>query len=400
MSVISEMHQCVDQMGRTVHELRAQHDRFEQELKKKGSADTLTQGNIQRLNDTIDQLKDRQRRLETVLNRPETEVKSAFSVASDSHPGEYGQAFRAYLRKGMEQSDMWATKALSVGSDPDGGYFVTPAMASEISKTISTGSPLRSLAAVETISSDALEILDDHDDAGAGWTTETGSVSDTTTPQIGKRSIPVHELYAQPKATQKLIDDSAIDIEQWLAGKVADIFAAKESEAFINGSGSGQPRGLLTYTAGTDWGEIEQINSGSSGAVTSDGLVKLYYALKQPYARQASFIMNRSVIQAVRLLKESTTDQYLWQPGLATGAPDTLLGVPVIEVAEMPAATSNSLSVAVADFKRAYQIVDRTGVQVLRDPYTDKPFVKFYTTKRVGGDVLNFEAIKILKLAV
>ena len=259
---------------------------------------------------------------------------------------------------------------------------------------------MRQVASVEEVSSDALEIIEDKDAADAGWTTETGTRSDTTTPQISKKTIPVHELYAQPKATQKLMDDSSIDIESWLAGKLSDIFSRKENTAFISGDGVGKPRGILTYAAGTNWGEIEQINSGVSGSITADAIVLLTYALKEDYANRASFLMNRAAVQDVRLLKEATTNQYLWQPGLAAGAPDTLLGAPVIQAADMPTPAADSLSIAFGDFGSGYQIVDRTGVRILRDPFTDKPFVKFYTTKRVGGDVTNFEAIKLMKLAV
>jgi HK97 family phage major capsid protein len=141
------------------------------------------------------------------------------------------------------------------------------------------------------------------------------------------------------------------------------------------------------------------VNSGSSGAVTADAIINLFYSLKDAYTKRASFFMNRTTVQAVRLLKQTSTNNYLWQPGLATGAPDTLMGVPVYMAADMPVAAANSLSIAVADFKAAYQIVDRKGITILRDPFTEKPFVKFYATKRVGGDVVNFEAIKLMKLA-
>jgi len=228
---------------------------------------------------------------------------------------------------------------------------------------------------------------------------ESASRTDTNTPQINKKSISVHEIYAQPKATQKLIDDSAIDIESWIAEKVADIFSSTENSAFISGNGSGKPKGILAYTAGTAFGEIEQVDSEEDGVVTADSIVKLYYALKDEYAKNATFLMNRATVQAVRLLKESTTDQYLWQPGLAAGSPDTLLGVPVKQASDMPVPAADSLSIALGDFSRGYKIVDRVGMRILRDPFTDKPFVKFYTTKRVGGEVVNFEAIKLLKLA-
>lgn len=180
---------------------------------------------------------------------------------------------------------------------------------------------------------------------------------------------------------------------------MADKFARLEATAFISGNGTTAPKGILTYTAGTSFGQVQQVNSGTDGAVTADGLINLYYALKDEYAKRATFLMHRTTAQAVRLLKESTTNQYLWQPGLTAGTPDTLLGVPVVLAADMPIADEDALSVALGDFKRAYMIVDRVGIRTLRDPYTAKPFVKFYTTKRVGGKVVNTEALKLLKLA-
>lgn len=397
---ISEVTDRVQALGNAWEQFKQVNDQRLKEIERKGSADPLHMEQLGKINAALDNYKHRMDMLETAQTRPGLELATKGYAPAGGHVSEYKKAFCNYLRKGMDAGlEELHTKALSVGSDPDGGYMVTPTMSQNIIKTVQENSPMRMLASVETISSDSLEILEDYDEAAAGWTTETGAVSDSTTPQIGKRSIAVHELYAQPKATQKLVDDAAIDIENWIGGKVAAIFARKESAAFINGSGSGQPRGILTYTAGTDWGEVEQVISGSDGAVTADSLVQLYYSLKEEYASRASFLMNRSVVQSVRLLKDGTTDQYIWQPGLAAGAPDTLLGVPVVESNDMPTAAVDSLSVALADFSQAYLIVDRIGIRTLRDPYTDKPFVKFYTTKRVGGDVTNFDAIKLLKLA-
>jgi HK97 family phage major capsid protein len=286
-----------------------------------------------------------------------------------------------------------------VGTDADGGYMVTPHMSEAIMATIKESSPIRALARVETISSDSLDLIEDTGEMAAAWVAETADRDDTTTAQVGKNTIDTYEMYAQPKATQKLIDDASIDIESWVAQRVAEKFARLEATAFVSGDGSGKPKGILNYAAGTSFGQVQQINSGADGAVTSDGLVKLYYALKDEHAKRASFLMHRTTVQAVRLLKESTTDQYLWQPGLAAGTPDTLLGVPVALASDMPTPANDALAVAVADFQSAYLIVDRVGIRLLRDPYTAKPFVKFYATKRVGGEVVNSEAIKLLKLA-
>jgi HK97 family phage major capsid protein len=392
---ISEITERVSHLGHAWEEFKHVNDARLREIETKGSADGLYNEHLNNISRALDGYKSRLDTIETVYARPEFggEAKSVV-------PSEYSKAFRNYLRKGMDAGlEQLSTKALSVGSDADGGYLVTPTMSQNIVKSVFETSPLRQIAAIETISSDALELIDDHDQAAAGWTSETGSISETNTPLIAKRNIPTHELYAQPKATQKLVDDSAIDIEAWLSGKIADIFAQKENTAFISGNGVGQPRGILTYTAGTAWNEIQQVNSGTNGAVTADGIINLFYALKDAHSKNATFLMNRTVVNAVRLLKEATTNQYMWQPGLAAGAPDTLMGVPVMMAADMPVAATGSLSVAVGDFKAAYQIVDRLGVRILRDPFTEKPFVKFYATKRVGGDVINFDAIKLMKLS-
>ncbi len=378
--------------------MRSQNELKEREKKTRGFSDPLHDVNMARMNETIDNVKEQISRLETASLRPDVGLKThAYTTPETS---EYKKAFVNYLRKGMDGGlEALQVKSLSRGVDADGGYLVTNEMSVGVAKIIRESSPLRGLARVETISTDTLDVIEDTGDSAANWTTETGAVSDTTTPQIGKHSVATFEMYAQPKATQKLLDDAAIDVEAWVAEKVANKFARMEATAFISGSGSGQPKGILSYAAGTSWGQVEQINSGTSAVVTADSLIALYYSLKESYARGASFLMNRSVVQAVRLLKESTTNQYLWQPGLAAGAPDTLMGIPVHQASDMPVAAANSLSVAVGDFSQAYLIVDRIGLRILRDPFTDKPFVKFYTTRRVGGEVVNYEALKLLKLA-
>lgn len=394
---IREIADKVNTLGSSWENFKKVNDARLREIERKGSADPIYTEQLNKLSDVLDNQKHRLNKMETATLRPDREIGLAVKSECNS---EYKKAFENYLRKGNTSAiEGFEAKALSVGSDPDGGYLVTPTLSEKISKIVVESSPMRGLASIEEISTDALEVIIDNGAADAGWATETGTRADTDTPQITRSTINVFELYAQPKATQKLIDDSAIDIEQWLAEKVADIFSSKENTAFISGNGTSQPKGILSYTAGTSWGEIEQLNSGTSAVITADSLIKLYYALKDEYAKNSSFIMNRASLQAVRLLKEATTNQYLWQPGLSAGTPDTLMGVPVVLASDMPNPAANSLSVALADFKRAYKIVDRVGTRILRDPFTDKPFVKFYTTKRVGGEVVNSEAIKLLKLA-
>jgi HK97 family phage major capsid protein len=304
------------------------------------------------------------------------------------------ELFRKFLKTGDEAE----LKTLSVASDPDGGYLVIPEMSDEIVQKVFESSPVRQYASIQTISSDSFEIIHDLDEAGSGWVSEQGARPATSTPQFKKVIIPTHELYAFPFASQKILDDAFVNLESWIASKVADKFARDEATAFVNGDGNGKPRGFLTYAAGAGFQQIEQVAGGAASAIEADGLIDLVYALKSPYRIGAAFMMKRQTVAAVRKLKDQE-DQYLWRPGIEAGQPSQLLGYPVVEAEDMPAVGTDSLSVAFGNFQQGYQIVDRFGIRVLRDPYTSKPLVGFYTTKRVGGDVKNFEAIKILKTA-
>ncbi len=396
---INEITEKVNKLGNAWEDFKHVNDARINEREKKGHSDPLYDEHLSRINHSLDQYKGRIDQLEVAYNRPASSYKSA-EYPAIAVSQEYKNAFRLYLRKGMETGlANLQTKALSVGTNEDGGFLVTQELSEQITKRVFDSSTMRSLANVQSISSDSLDVIEDSGDTSTAWTTEIGAVIETNSPQIGKRVINVFEMYAQPKATQKLLDDAAIDVEAWLAEKIADKFARMEATSFINGNGTTQPKGILQYAAGTAFGQIQQVNSGTAGLVTSDGLIKLFYALQEQYTRNATFLMNRNVLQSVRLLKEATTDQYLWQPGLAAGAPDTLLGVPVATAADMPIASANGLCVAVGDFRQAYLIVDKISLRILRDPFTEKPFVKFYSTKRVGGEVVNTDAVKLLRLA-
>ncbi len=351
---INEITDRVSSLGHAWEQFKQVNDARLRDIERKGHSDPLHDEQLHNINTAMDHYKSRLDQIETAYNRPtlggeHDEFKSA------EKNSDYSKAFRTYLRKGMDAGlEALQSKALSVGSDPDGGYLITPTMSSRIVQSIFETSPMRQLASVETISTDSLDLIDDHNSLTAGWTSETAVIStDTATSTIARRNIPTHELYAQPKATQKLVDDAAIDVEGWLSGKIADIFGRTQNSAFLAGTGVGQPRGILSYAAGTSWGQIPQVNSGTSGQVTSDALIALFYALKDGYMRRATFLMNRTTMQQVRQLK-TTTNQYLWQPSMMAGAPDTLLGVPVMMAADMPTAASGSLSVAVGDFQSAY----------------------------------------------
>lgn len=397
---ISEVTERVHAMGNAWEQFKQVNDNRLREIERKGNADPLYNEHLKRIGDALDHQKRRMDQLETAHARPEADVSATKHAFEDA--GEYRVAFTNYLRKGMESGlENIHLKTLSVTgqSGAEGGYLVTPHMGSTITQIVNESSPLRALASVETISHDTLDLIEDSGEMQAIWVDEDDSRDVTDNALFGKRTIETHEMYANPRATQKLIDDASVDIENWVSQKVAERFARLEATAFVSGDGNKKPTGILSYAAGTAWGQVQQLTSAAVGTIDTDDVIKLYYALKDEYAKNAHFLMNRTTVQALRLLKDSATDQYIWQPGLALGTPDTLLGVPVALASDMPAVAANSLSIAVADFKRAYMIVDRVGIRMLRDPYTAKPFVLFYTTKRVGGEVVNFEAIKLLKVA-
>lgn len=306
------------------------------------------------------------------------------------------QSFGKYLRSKDERAI--DQKALSVGSNPDGGYLVPTAQSARIIQVIRESSPIRRLATVETIGTAELEIPVDVEDLDCGWVGETQTRTETGTPQTGIQKIPVHEIYAKPKATQKLLEDAAINVESWLAGKVADRFSRVEATGFVLGDGVGKPRGILSYPAGTGRNKLVQYVSGHATLITADAIVAMPYQLKSFYLANASWLMKRSTVMAVMLLKDGQ-GQYLWRPSLVAGQPSTLGGYAVEMADDMPIVGAGNLPIAFGDYRRGYTVVDRLGITTLRDPFSSKPFVEFYSRKRVGGDVVDFDAIALMKVA-
>lgn len=303
--------------------------------------------------------------------------------------------FSHYLRRDKDRIEQFA---LMVGSDPNGGYLVPIQTSSRIIEKVYETSPIRQVASVENVGTDALNYPVDTGEADAGWVGETQSPPTTNTPTVETGRIPVHELYAKPKASQQILEDAAIDIEAWLARKVADKFARVEAAAFVNGDGINKPRGLLTYPAGTTAfprGRVLRIASGHATQITADALINMTFALKGPYLTNASWLMARGSIGAIALLKGGD-GQYLWRPGLSGDMRAQILGYPMRQADDFPAVGAGTLPVAFGDFRQAYTIVERLGITTLRDPYVAKPFVEFYTRRRVGGDVVNFEAYVLM----
>ncbi len=317
------------------------------------------------------------------------------------------KAFAAYLRSGDDDALRGLElegKALSSSVAADGGYLVDPQTAEAVRSTLSSTASIRAVANVVNVDATSFDVLIDHSEADAGWASETGSTTETSTPQLDRITIPLHELSALPKASQRLLDDSAFDIEGWLADRIADKFARCEAEAFVSGDGIDKPMGILNYpTVANDtwsWGNLGYVTTGADGDLTTaDPIIDLIYAVEAQYRVNGSFVMNSRTAAVIRKLKDAD-GRFLWADGLAAGEPARLLGFPVLIVEEMPVVASDSFSIAFGDFGAGYTVAERPDLRVLRDPFSAKPHVLFYATKRVGGAVSDFSAIKLLKFGI
>lgn len=323
-------------------------------------------------------------------------------LAVDPAVSEHKSAWSAYMRRGdISALTQFEAKALSVGSDPDGGYVAPPELDRMIESRLRQVSPMRGIATVRTTGANVFKKPISLTAAGAGWVAETGARAQTTTPTLALLEFPTSELYANLAATQTLLDDSFVNLEEWIASEVEEAFAGQERAAFVNGDGDDKPRGFLDYDLVAEgahvWGKIGYVATGADGGFGTtpvDKLIDLIYAPKTQFRQNARFVMNRKTVSSVRKLKDDD-DRYIWAPNDAGGS--TLLGYPITEIEDMPDVATDAAAIAFGDFARGYLIVDRAGVRVLRDPYSAKPYVLFYVTKRVGGGVQNFDAIKALK---
>jgi HK97 family phage major capsid protein len=399
----TEVAEAFDEFMGAFEAFKAANDERLAEIENRVSSDVLTTDKVNRISAAMDEQKRALDRVAARRGTPQLETGHADRLVGMRHKN----AFNAYVRTGDERElRALEAKAMSYGSGPDGGYLVPPEIETEIGKRLANLSPIRSIASVRQVSSAVLKKPFSVTGPATGWVGETDIRPETASGTLAELNFPTMELYAMPAATSSLLDDSAVDIDQWIASEIEAAFAEQEGTAFVSGNGVNKPRGFLDYPvvaeSGWTWGRLGTVKTGVDGALPasdpSDVLVDTVYALKAGYRQNASWVMNRRTQASLRKLKDADGN-YLWQPPAAPGSRAMLMGFEVVEAEDMPDIAVASKSIAFGDFTRGYLVVDRTGVRVLRDPYSAKPYVLFYTTKRVGGGVQDFDAIKLLDFA-
>ncbi|MBB2960551.1 phage major capsid protein [Methylobacterium sp. R2-1] len=394
----------LDEFARAFEAFKEANDLRLSEIETRLTADVVTEKKLARIDAALDQAKNRLDRISLDRARPPL---GGADIPRDSSATEHKAAFDLYVRAGESAGlKRLEEKALSAGSGPDGGYLVPSTIEREVLRRLAEISPIRAIATVRIVSGGQYKRAVSVNGPAAGWVAETAPRPQTDAPNLSELSFPAMELYAMPAATQTLLDDAVLDVDAWLAEEVETAFAEQESVAFVTGNGVDRPKGFLSYdtVANASWGsgKLGFVATGAEGAFPAsnptDVLFDLIYALRAGYRQGASFVMNRRVQSAIHKFKDADGN-YLWQPPLAADRAATLMGFPLVEAEAMPDLSAGSHSIAFGDFKRGYLVVDRVGLRTLRDPYSAKPYVLFYTTKRVGGGVQDFDAIKLLRFA-
>lgn len=396
-----DVSEAFDEFMTAFSAFREANDERLKKVEKSADTDVLLREKVDRINRALDEQK--QALDHYVLKNARPPLGTGAPVANIEHK----QAFDGYVRRGDEQPLRGVEqKAHSYASGPDGGYLVPAELESEIGRRLGVLSPIRGISSVRQVSGAVLKKPFSVSGPAVGWVGETDARPQTASAKLAEMQFPTMEIYAMPAATSSLLDDAAINVEQWIADEVEAAFAEQESEAFVTGDGVNKPTGFLHYDTVEDsaweWGKLGHIATGVDGALPdeapSDKLIELIYALKAGYRQNASFVMNRKTQGVLRKLKDADGN-YLWQPPAAVGEKASLMGFGLVEAEHMPDIAADATPIAFGDFERGYLVVDRIGVRVLRDPYSAKPYVLFYTTKRVGGGVQDFDAIKLLKFS-
>lgn len=378
---------------------------------EKGKEDVVTTEKVDKINGAVGDLDKELRALSVKVEAARTASSDDKTLLSPEAK-EHKKAFNSMLRKGVDAglNDLAVKASLSTDSNPDGGYVVPEELDRNITRVMGKTLGMRGLARVISVGAPTYKAIHNMAGATGGWVGERGSRAQTDTPKLAELSFPAMEQYAMPAATQTMLDDAFFDIEGWLTEEVSIVFTEMEGDAFVNGDGLNQPRGFLAYgfaastpSAPSAWGKIGYTPTGADGAFAAnpnggDALIDLIHSLKPGYRANASWLMNDATAAKVRKLKDGN-DDYLWQQSLQVGQPSQLLGYGTAFDDGMPDMASNKYPIAFGDFNRGYNIIDRLGTRVLRDPYSTKPYVLFYVTRRVGGGVRDFHAIKVLKAA-
>lgn len=390
---------AVEQLNEAWAEFKANND-AKIAAEAKGAADVLFEAKAATLNAALDNLGAQVKALETKMARPSA------GEAEDERSSEFKSAVRGWLATGHIGDSPMEQKALTIGTPADGGYALPKVIDAEVEKLAVNISPLRALAKVVSISTNDYRKLVSIGGTTSGWVAETGTRTATNTPQLAEVAIPPYELYANAQATVPILEDPAFNMEQWLLDEIYEEFFRAEGAAFVSGDGSNKPTGILNGTPVTTadgaraFGVLQYTASGQAAAMPTslDTLITLQQSLKQAYRTGAAWLTNKAVVGALRTYK-TTTNDYLWQPSVQAGVPATFMGYPVYEGEDMPAVGAGAFPLAFGNFQRGYQITDRQDVRLIRDPYSNKPYIGFYCVKRVGGKVVNSEAIKLLKIA-
>jgi HK97 family phage major capsid protein len=432
MSSLDTLKDLLEKQHSTFEQFKQANDERIAQLEKQGAADAVTVEKVEKLNAELHRLSDNFKALEKLATLPrrgddakgELERQARLEMANlhlQSLAGlagrptkafdadgmvRYSREFVEYLRTGRDaQMQEWHRQDFQITVDGDGGFLVPPDMSGRIVTRLYERSELTGIITVQPTTSSELEGIADTADVDAGWRGETEPVTDTGNTQLGKYAIQVEEMWAQPRASTRLIADAAVNVEAWVAAKLGDRFARLQGNAIVAGDGVKKPRGFLTYPTATTadgtraWGTIQRRGTGASGAIGTnpfDVLIDLTMDLKPEYRANARWVASRGTYAQYRKAR-ATDGQYLWQPPVQAGMPATMLGYPITEAEDMPALAANSDSLAFGDFREGYTLAERAGITILRDPYTAKGWVKFYATRRVGGAVVNFDAIKILR---
>lgn len=358
--------------------------------------------------DMTSKMQQQEERLTMLDRKSYAAGRPALSTAVD-HGAPHQKAFADYLRSGDDaglRGLVLEGKALNTTVSADGGFLINPQMNDRIQGVLRSTASIRSIANVVNVESSSFDVVIDRTDLGSGWATETVNFAETTTPTIERISIRIYELAAMPRASQRLLDDAAFDVEGWLAERIANRFARAEAQAYISGDGVDKPKGFLFYNKITNgswvWGQLGYVPTGGvadfAPTNASDAIVDLVYALGAQYRANGTFVMNSKTAGAVRKMKDAD-GRFMWSDGLQLGEPARLMGYPVLVAEDMPDIAANAYAIAFGDFHAAYTVAERPDLRVLRDPFSVKPHVLFYASKRVGGDVTDFNAIKLLKFA-